>query len=157
MLRRSRAGGKAIKGRRRKAPDPKHRSARKAVARSNSSPAGEETEVARLGRELREALEEQTATSEVLRVISSSPGDLQAVFATMLDNATRICDAKFGNIYRWDGDALHLVATHNTPPAFAEHRQPLPNRPDPNPSFGSHDSDENGASCDRSGSGTCLR
>jgi GAF domain-containing protein len=132
MLRRSRAGGKAIKGRRRKAPDPKHRSARKAVARSNSSPAGEETEVARLGRELREALEEQTATSEVLRVISSSPGDLQAVFATMLDNATRICDAKFGNIYRWDGDALHLVATHNTPPAFAEHRQQLPNRPDPN-------------------------
>ena len=38
----------------------------------------------------------------------------------MLENAVRICDAKFGNIYRWDGDALHLVATHNTPPAFAE-------------------------------------
>ena len=72
-------------------------------------------------RELSESLEQQTATSEVLQVISSSPGDLQPVFATMLENAARICDAKFGNIYRWDGDALHLVATHNTPPAFAEY------------------------------------
>ena len=70
--------------------------------------------------DLTEALEQQTATSEVLHVISSSPGDLEPVFATMLGNAVRICDAKFGNIFRWDGDALHLVATHNTPPAFAE-------------------------------------
>ena len=69
------------------------------------------------------ALEQQTATSEVLQVISSSPGDLEPVFATMLENAVRICDAKFGNIYRWDGEALHLVATHNTPPAFAEARR----------------------------------
>jgi GAF domain-containing protein/class 3 adenylate cyclase len=123
MKRRSRAGGKPIKGQRRKAPEPKRRNAPKAAARSNSSRTGEETEVARLGRELREALEEQTATSEVLRVISSSPGDLQPVFAAMLANAVRICDAKFGNIYRWDGDTLHLIATHNTPPAFAEARR----------------------------------
>jgi hypothetical protein len=52
----------------------------------------------------------------------------------MLENAARICDAKFGNIFRWDGDALHLIATHNTPPSFAEYRkrQPLllkPNLP----------------------------
>ena len=59
----------------------------------------------------------------MLRVISSSPGDLQPVFAAMLENAVRICDAKFGNIHRWDGDALHLMATHNTPPAFAEYRR----------------------------------
>jgi two-component system, NtrC family, sensor kinase len=69
-------------------------------------------------RELSESLEQQTATSEVLQVISSSPGDLQPVFATMLEKAVRICDAKFGNIHRWDGDALYLLATHNTPPAF---------------------------------------
>ena len=82
-------------------------------------------------RELTESLEQQTATSEVLQVISSSPGDLQPVFETMLQNAVRICDAKFGNIYRWDGDALHLVATHNMPPAFAELRRRSPFRPGP--------------------------
>ena len=49
----------------------------------------------------------------------------------MLENAVRICDAKFGNIYRWDGDALHLVATQNTPPAFAEARRRSPYRPSP--------------------------
>ena len=70
--------------------------------------------------DLTESLEQQTATSEVLQVISSSPGDLEPVFAAMLENAVRICDATFGNIYRWDGDTLHLVATHNMPPAFAE-------------------------------------
>jgi two-component system, NtrC family, sensor kinase len=68
--------------------------------------------------DLTESLEQQTATSEVLQVISSSPGDVQPVFATMLENAVRICDATFGNIYRWDDDAFHLVAAHNnTPPA----------------------------------------
>jgi GAF domain-containing protein len=72
---------------------------------------------------LTEALEQQTATSQVLQVISSSPGDLQPVFATMLENAVRICDARFGNIYRWDGEVLLLVATENTPPAFAEERK----------------------------------
>ena len=79
--------------------------------------------------DLAEALEQQTATSEVLQVISRSPGDLQPVFAAMLENAARICDANFGNIFRWDGDALWLVATHNTPPAFTEHRRRAPFRP----------------------------
>ena len=79
--------------------------------------------------DLTEALERQTATSEVLQVISSFPGDLQPVFATMLENAVRICDAKFGNIYRWDGDALHIIASHNTPAAFAEQRRREPFRP----------------------------
>ena len=88
--------------------------------------------------DLTEALEQQTATSEVLQVISSSPGDLQPVFATMLENAARICGAKFGNIYRWDADGLHLAATYNTPPAFAEARRRSPFRPDPKTPFGSH-------------------
>ena len=64
-------------------------------------------------RELTELLERQTATSEVLEVISSSPGNLQLVLEAMLEKAVRICDAKFGNIYRWDGELLHLLAAHN--------------------------------------------
>jgi two-component system, NtrC family, sensor kinase len=81
--------------------------------------------------DLTEALEQQTATSEVLQVISSSPGDLEPVFATMLEKAVRICDATFGNIFRWDDDTLHLVAAHNTPPAFAEFRRRSPLRSSP--------------------------
>jgi GAF domain-containing protein len=85
--------------------------------------------------ELTEALEQQTATSDVLQVISRSPGDLEPVFASMLEKAVRICDATFGNIYRWDGEFLTLVAVHNTPPAFADARR-LPRRPNPNNIFG---------------------
>jgi GAF domain-containing protein len=79
--------------------------------------------------ELTESLEQQTATSEVLQVISSSPGDLEPVFASMLENAIRICDAKFGNIYRWDGQVFHTLATHNAPAAFAEARKRSPQTP----------------------------
>jgi GAF domain-containing protein len=82
-------------------------------------------------RELTEALEQQSAAADVLQVISRSQGELEPVFATMLENAVRICGATFGNIYRWDGEALHIVATHNTPPAFAEERRRSPYRPDP--------------------------
>jgi transcriptional regulator with GAF, ATPase, and Fis domain len=74
-------------------------------------------------RELTESLEQQTATSEVLQVISSSFGDLEPVFEAMLEKAVRLCDAKFGNMYRWDGELFHLLAAHNTAPAFAEVRR----------------------------------
>ena len=87
--------------------------------------------------DLTEALEQQTATSDVLKVISSSPGDLQPVFAAMLEKAARICDATFGNISSWDGDAFHLLATHNTPPGYAEARKRISNRPVPNTPWGS--------------------
>ena len=85
----------------------------------------------RLLNELRQSLEQQTATSEVLSVISTSPGELEPVFQAMLENAVHICGANFGNIYRWSGDALHLLATHNTPPAFAEARRNSPFCPGP--------------------------
>jgi two-component system, NtrC family, sensor kinase len=87
------------------------------------------TDLSQRSGELTESLEQQTATSEVLQVISSSPGDLQPVFESMLEKAVRICDANFGNIYRWNGKALHLVASHNTPPAFAEARSRSPHQP----------------------------
>jgi hypothetical protein len=106
MKRRSRAGGELIKGRRRKASAPKRGNAPEASAAFDK-----ETKVARLTHELKEALEQQSATSEVLRVISSYPGDPRPVFHAMLKNAVRFCDAEFGNIYHWDGEALHLVAT----------------------------------------------
>ena len=70
----------------------------------------------------REAREQQAATAEVLRVISSSPGDLPPVFAAILEKAVRICQATFGNIYRWDGREVELIASYNVPAAFAERR-----------------------------------
>jgi two-component system, NtrC family, sensor kinase len=76
--------------------------------------------------DLTESLEQQTATSEVLKVISSSPGDLEPVFAAMLEKAVRISDAKFGLIYRWENETLNLVATHNAPPAYTEYRRRSP-------------------------------
>ena len=75
---------------------------------------------------LSEALEQQTATSEVLRVISSSPGELEPVFDAMLANATRICEAKFGTLLLRDGDAFRMVAMHGAPPAYVELRQREP-------------------------------
>jgi signal transduction histidine kinase len=83
-------------------------------------------ENARLLSELRESLEQQTATSDVLRVISSSPGDLEPVFHAMLENATRICEAKFGVLSLKEGDRLRVVAMHNPPPAYAELRRREP-------------------------------
>src|SRR5262249_4138002 len=88
-------------------------------------------------RELSEALEQQTATSEVLRVISSSPGDLEPVFTAMLANAVRICEAKFGTLYTYDGNGFHAAAFHNAPPAFVEPRKLEPViHPPPTPPLG---------------------
>jgi class 3 adenylate cyclase len=81
--------------------------------------------------DLGEALEQQTATSEVLAIISASPGNLEPVFAAILEKAVRICDAGFGNVERWDGATMEYVASHKTPPAFAEARRRIVYRPDP--------------------------
>jgi two-component system, NtrC family, sensor kinase len=71
-------------------------------------------------RDLSEALQQQTATSEVLRVISSSSGDIQPVFKVMLDNALKICGASYGNMMLWSGDGFEAAELHNSPPAFAD-------------------------------------
>ena len=80
-------------------------------------------EVQQRTRELSESLEQQTATSEVLSVISRSAGDLEPVFKSMLENATRICGAQFGLMNLYDGDSFHTVGFHNVPPAFEAARQ----------------------------------
>jgi two-component system, NtrC family, sensor kinase len=80
-------------------------------------------------RDLTESLEQQTATSEVLEVISASSGELQPVFQKMLENATRICGANFGTMGLYDGDMYHNVALYNVPPAFADTLQTF--RPHP--------------------------
>ena len=121
MKRRSRAGGEPVKARRRKAVTLKRRNGPKTVRRRSSSAAGQETKVARLARELNEALEQQTATAEILRVISSSPGDLQPVFEAILENATRICEAKFGNLWLREGDKFRIVAIYGGSPEYCEY------------------------------------
>ena len=74
-------------------------------------------ENARLLNELRQSLEQQTATAQVLQVISRSTGNLAHVFTTMLENATSICQANFGTLYLKEGDGFRATATHNAPPA----------------------------------------
>ena len=76
--------------------------------------------------DLSESLEQQTATSEVLKVISSSPGELETVFQTLLENATRICEAAFGSMLQREGDVFRRVALHNAPPAFAQFHNQTP-------------------------------
>jgi GAF domain-containing protein len=105
---------------------PERNNAPTAARQSNSTLADLQEQVGAPTRELAEAREQQTAASEVLRVISSSPGDLEPVFQAMLENATRICAAKFGAMYLSEGNAFRTVAMHNAPPALAEMRRREP-------------------------------
>jgi class 3 adenylate cyclase/putative methionine-R-sulfoxide reductase with GAF domain len=115
MRRRSRASSKLAKARSRKAM-PKRRNA--AVS-----------ETARLRRERDEALEQQAATSEVLRVISTSPGELDSVFQTILEKATRLCTAKFGFLWQVEDGNAKIVSKRGIPLALAEYLQRGPHRP----------------------------
>ena len=90
----------------------------------------------RLLNELRESLQQQTATADVLKVISSSPGDLGPVFNAILANATDICGAKFGTLYLRKDDAFHASAFHNAPPAFVDARKDKALHPSPETTLG---------------------
>ena len=126
------ADGDAMKNRRRTTIKATHPSAPKVSGRRKPSSTNVNTKIALLKRERDEALEREKATAEVLRVISSSPGELKPVFQAMLENATHICEAKFGILYRFDGEALHLAAGVGLPPELAEfHRQRGPFQPRP--------------------------
>ena len=111
---------------------PKRNNAPTAAPRTSSTLADLQEQISSLTRELAQAREQQTATSNVLQVISSSPGELEPVFVAMLENAVRICEAKFGILFRHDGQAFELAAEFDTPPEFAEFQrrrgpfQPIP-------------------------------
>jgi class 3 adenylate cyclase len=124
MRRRTRAGGYPIKARRRNTATPKRRNAPKATRIRSSPIAVKETKVARLTRELQEAHAQQTATSDVLRVISSSPGDLQPVFESMLANAAKLCAAAYGTMWLCEGDGFRAAAIYgDLPAAFRQLRR----------------------------------
>ena len=99
----------------------KRRNAPKVAHRRKPSAADADDKIALLEHKLNEALEQQTATSEILKVISNSPGRLEPVFNVMLEKAVRICEAKFGVLWLCENGGFRSVAQHNTPPAFAEH------------------------------------
>jgi len=116
-MRRRSGAGKAQRGQR-----PQQGRGNEQKTERRSTVGSREVEVARLTRELDEAQERQTATYEVLRIISSSPGHLKPVFDAILSNAVRICDARFGNLALFNGTELRLAALHNPPRAYEEVR-----------------------------------
>jgi hypothetical protein len=117
MRRRSRAGGEPVKTRRRKAVTVKRRNAPKSARRRSSSAAGREAEVARLARELNEAAQQQTATADVLKVISRSTFDLQTVLNTVVETAARLCDADVVTARRIKGSIYEYAASYGLGPS----------------------------------------
>jgi GAF domain-containing protein len=135
MRRRSQSGGEPVKTRRRKTVTRKNSNAPKAVRNRSVSVPSQETEVARLARERDEAREQQKATAEILRVIRTSPADVQPVFDTIVRNAVSLCGSLYANVFRFDGELLHFVASHNVAPSPWRHyadylKAKYPMRPD---------------------------
>ena len=120
MRRRSGQDGKSAKTPRRKRAPIKRRNAPKASVGRSSSGGGGEMKIAQLARERDEVLEQLSAASEVLKIIGSSPGDLKPVFEAILENAVRICDAKFGVLLRYADRLLDPVAQFGAPPALTK-------------------------------------
>ena len=121
MRRRDKIGGKAAKTQRRKTAARKGGNAPKVVRHGGSSADALSKKVALFKRERDEALEQQKATSEVLRVISSSPGELEPVFNAMLANATRICEATIGTLYLYEGTQFRGVALHHSKKSYVDY------------------------------------
>src|SRR5262249_35487350 len=115
MKRRSKVSGQRLKAQRPNLSKFKPSSASKQTTRSTASVASEQVEIARLAVELKEALERQSALSQVLQVISSFAGELDPVFQTILANATRICEAKHGALFLFADGAFQVVALHGAP------------------------------------------
>ena len=105
------------------------------VERKDASAATLVEQLAAKTRELDEALQQQAATTDVLRMISGSAGDLSVVFKAILSNATRICAAKFGTLYLREEDGFRVVAMHNAPPAYSKERMRDVVRPGPGSSL----------------------
>ena len=128
MRRRSRTGGEPVKARRRKTVTLKRHNAPKAARRRESSPADLNKRLALFKRDRDEAVEQFSAASKVLKLISSSPGDLKPVFEAILENATRICIANFAVLHLYESGGFRMGATHNAPSAFARalaRREPI--------------------------------
>jgi two-component system, NtrC family, sensor kinase len=107
------------------------------AATSRRTAAGPKTQTAALARELKEARAQQTATAEVLKTISASPGDMGPVFEAMLTNAMHLCEAKFGHILLYDGERFHATHLHDVPKAYREYWEKHgPIRPDPKTGLG---------------------
>jgi transcriptional regulator with GAF, ATPase, and Fis domain len=127
MKQRSKVSGERAKSRSLKATKRKRSSASDKAPSSASPHASAQAELARLTRELTDERRQRMATSEVLRLLSGSHGDLNHLFDTILANATNLCQANFGTLSLCEGDAFRIVAMHNVPPGLAElrRREPL--------------------------------
>jgi signal transduction histidine kinase/DNA-binding FrmR family transcriptional regulator len=133
MRRPDKAGGKPTKKRRRTSG---RRNTVKPARRRELSAADATERITLLTRERDEALQRLTATADVLKVISASPGELNPVFEAMLENAMRICEAKFGHLLLYDGESFHAAHLYNVPPVYREIWERGPMRPSPNTGLG---------------------